>query len=306
MNIFLALVGVLGVSASGPIMAATAAPALAIAFWRNAIGAVLMGAPAAVVHRRAFRALTGRDYKWTAVAAIALALHFACFITALQMTSVAAATALVCLQAGWIALFNVLRGIRVAPVVLLGLAAAFAGVVVISGFDLGLSREALIGDLLAVAGGALAGVYTIAGGKARETMATGTYTTLCYGACAVLLLGLCAAFRQPIIGFPPAAWLGILAVTLVAQILGHTVFNHLLAVISPLVVSMIILLEIPGAAILAAVFLHEQLPAGTYAGLALILAGLAVVVAGQGRNRRRAAAAAPAVPPAPPALGGEL
>ena len=28
-----------GVSASGPIMAATAAPALAIAFWRNALGA---------------------------------------------------------------------------------------------------------------------------------------------------------------------------------------------------------------------------------------------------------------------------
>ena len=306
MNIFLALVGVLGVSASGPIMAATAAPALAIAFWRNAIGAVLMGAPAAVMNRRAFRALKPRDYQWTAIAAVALALHFACFITALQLTSVAAATALVCLQAGWIALFNVLRGIRVAPMVLGGLAAAFVGVLVISGFDLGLSREALIGDLLAVAGGALAGVYTIAGGKARETMATGTYTTLCYGACAVLLLILCAAFRQPITGFPPAAWLGILAVTLVAQILGHTVFNHLLAVISPLVVSMIILLEIPGAAILAAVFLDEQLPAGIYAGLGLILAGLAVVVAGQGRTRVRRRPDAAVPPPSPPALGGEV
>lgn len=295
----------LGVSASGPIMAATAAPALAIAFWRNAIGAVLMGTPAVLGRRREFGQLTARDYKWTAIAAVALALHFACFITSLQLTSVAAATALVCLQAGWIALFNVLRGIRVPPVVLAGLTAAFAGVLVISGFDLGLSREALIGDVLAVAGGALAGVYTIAGGKARESMSTGIYTTLCYGACAVLLLALCAAFRQPIVGFPPAAWAGILGVTVVAQILGHTVFNHLLAVISPLVVSMIILLEIPGAAILAAVFLHEQLPAGTYAGLALILAGLTVVVAGQGRLRRRSGATAQPVPPAPPALGGD-
>ena len=305
MNIFLAVVGVLGVSASGPIMAATAAPALAIAFWRNAIGAVLMGTPAVLGRRREFGQLTARDYKWTAVAAVALALHFACFITSLQLTSVAAATALVCLQAGWIALFNMLRGIRVPPVVLAGLAAAFAGVLVISGFDMGLSREALIGDVLAVAGGALAGVYTIAGGKARESMSTGVYTTLCYGACAVLLLALCAAFRQPIVGFPPAAWMGILGVTVVAQILGHTVFNHLLAVISPLVVSMIILLEIPGAAILAAVFLHEQLPAGTYAGLALILAGLTVVVAGQGRLRRRSGANVQPVPPAPPALGGD-
>ncbi|MCC3275627.1 DMT family transporter [Arthrobacter sp. zg-Y40] len=304
MNIFLAAVGVLGVSASGPIMAATAAPALAIAFWRNALGAVLMGGPAALGRRREFARLGAREYRWTAVAAVALAFHFACFITSLQLTSVAAATALVCLQAGWIALFNVLRGIRVAPVVLAGLAAAFAGVVVISGFDLGLSREALIGDVLAVAGGALAGVYTIAGGKARESMSTGTYTTLCYGACAVLLLALCAVFRQPLVGFPPAAWLGILGVTVVAQILGHSVFNHLLAVISPLVVSMIILLEIPGAAILAAVFLHEQLPAGTYAGLGLILAGLTVVVAGQGRARRRPGTEP--IPPAPPALGGDV
>jgi len=57
-------------------------------------------------------------------------------------------------------------------------------------------------------------------------------------------------------------------------------FNHLLATMSPLLVSMIILLEIPGAALLAAVLLHEALPGGTYLGLGFILAGLAVVVGG--------------------------
>ena len=299
MIVFLAVVGVLGVSASGPIMAATAAPALAIAFWRNAIGAVVMGAPAALRRPGTFTRLTRSETKWTALASVALALHFACFITSLQLTSVAAATALVCLQAGWIALFNLFRGIAVAPRVLAGLGASLIGVVIITGFDLALSREALIGDLLAVAGGALAGLYTIAGGKARATMSTGTYTSLCYGLCSVLLLVMCLVFGQPLVGFEPAAWAGILAVTVVAQLLGHSVFNHLLAVISPLVVSMIILLEIPGAAILAAVFLNEQLPAGTYAGLGLILAGLAVVVTGQGRRNR-----SQALPPAPPALGG--
>jgi drug/metabolite transporter (DMT)-like permease len=49
---------------------------------------------------------------------------------------------------------------------------------------------------------------------------------------------------------------------------------------------MFILFEIPGAALLAAVFLGEVLPGGTYAGLGLILAGLAVVVSGQRRTRR--------------------
>ena len=260
-----------------------------------------MGAPTVLRSRSELAALGGRQYRWVAVAAIALALHFACFITSLRLTSVAAATALVCLQAGWIAVFNIVRGIHVPRLVLAGLGAAFGGVLVISGFDFALSREALLGDGLALAGGALAGVYTVAGGKARESMSTGAYTTLCYSGCAVLLLGMCLAFRQPLVSFPPAAWLGILGVTLVAQILGHTVFNHLLAVISPLVVSTIILLEIPGAAILAAVFLGETLPAGTYAGLGLILAGLAAVVLSQGRRRRIVPAA-----PVPPVLGGDV
>ncbi|MFC3300834.1 DMT family transporter [Arthrobacter agilis] len=305
MIIFLSVLGVIGVSASGPIMAATAAPVLAIAFWRNLIGAVLMGGPAAVSKRAEFAALRGPDARRLAIAAVALALHFVCFISALKLTSVAAATALVCLQVAWIALFNALLGSRPQGAVVAGLGVAFVGVVIITGFDLSLSRDALVGDLLALAGGALAGIYQMAGAAARKTMSTGTYTTLCYGACAVILLALCALTGQPVTGFSPAAWVGILAVTLMAQIMGHSVFNHLLAVMSPLVVSMIILLEIPGAAILAAVFLNETLPAGTYGGLALILVGLAVVIRGQQRRRgRRSSSAAVGAAP-PPVLGGE-
>ncbi|WP_104116562.1 DMT family transporter [Arthrobacter sp. B1805] len=306
MTVFLSILGVIGVSASGPIMAATAAPALAIAFWRNLLGAVLMGGPAAVSKRAEFAALTRADCRRLAIAAAALALHFACFITALKLTSVAAATALVCLQVAWIALFDALLGSRAQGTVVAGLAVAFVGVVIITGFDLSLSREALLGDILALAGGALAGIYQMAGAAARRTLSTGTYTTLCYGACAVILLGMCAVTNQPIIGFTPAAWAGILAVTLLAQIMGHSVFNHLLAVMSPLVVSMIILLEIPGAAILAAVFLGEKLPAGTYGGLALILVGLAVVIRGQQRRRsRRRTLGQEGIAAPPPVLGGE-
>jgi drug/metabolite transporter (DMT)-like permease len=304
-TIFLSILGVIGVSASGPIMAATAAPVLAIAFWRNLLGALLMGGPAAVSKRAEFAALTAADCRRLAVAAVALALHFACFITALKLTSVAAATALVCLQVAWIALFDALRGSRPQRAVVAGLGVAFVGVVIITGFDLSLSPDALLGDVLALAGGALAGVYQMAGAAARRTMSTGTYTTLCYGACAVILLVLCVVTRQPVVGFSTAAWVGILAVTLMAQIMGHSVFNHLLAVMSPLVVSMIILLEIPGAAILAAVFLDETLPAGTYGGLALILVGLAVVIRGQQRRRSRRSLAEEAAGGPPPGLGGE-
>lgn len=281
---FLAVVGILGVSASGPIMAATAAPALTIAFWRNALGAVVMGTPALLGNRDGIKNLTRGELKWSAIAATALALHFACFVTSVKLTSVAAATALVCLQAAWIALFQWVRGRRPARAIILGLGVALAGVVVITGFDVGVSGEALLGDVLALAGGALAAIYTLAGSRARKSMSTYLYTGICYSMAALLLLGLCLVFRQPLIGLPPEAWWGILAVTVAAQIFGHTIFNHLLATISPLVVSMMILLEIPGAALLAAYFLGEELPSGTYWGLGLIIAGLAVVVTWQGRG----------------------
>src|SRR3712207_4684746 len=162
--------GVLGVASSGPLIAATlgatSATALAIAFWRNAIAAAVMAPPTLVRQPRQFGAITRYEFRWSMVAAVALALHFACFITSLQLTSVAAATALVCLQSAWIAVFQLFRGIRHRWQVLAGLGIAFAGVVAITGFDMGSSPEALVGDLLALAGGALAGLYTLAGGKA--------------------------------------------------------------------------------------------------------------------------------------------
>ncbi|MFK0007568.1 DMT family transporter [Paenarthrobacter sp. NPDC090520] len=289
MNLLISALGVLGVASSGPLIAgtlgATSVTALAIAFWRNAIGAVVMAAPVAIRTPRQFGRVTRREFGWSAFAAVALAFHFACFITALQLTSVAAATALVCLQSAWIAVFQLFRGTRHRWPVLVGLGIAFGGVVAITGFDMGSSPEALLGDVLALAGGALAGLYTLAGGKARQTMGTGTYTALCYGMCAALVAVMALVAGQPLSGFDAGGWLGIIAITVCAQLVGHTAFNHLLATMSPLVVSMIILLEIPGAAILAAVFLNETLPGGTYAGLALILVGLAVVVIGQRRGR---------------------
>ncbi|GAA4051384.1 DMT family transporter [Arthrobacter methylotrophus] len=292
MNFIVAALGVLGVASSGPLIAgtlgATSVTALAIAFWRNAIAAVVMASPVLIREPRQFRKITRSEFMWSSVAAVALAFHFACFITALQLTSVAAATALVCLQSAWIAVFQLFRGTRHRWPVLVGLGIALGGVAAITGFDMGSSPKAFLGDVLALAGGALAGLYTLAGGKARQSMRTGTYTTLCYGICAAIVAILAFAGGQPLVGFDAGGWVGIVAITVCAQLVGHTAFNHLLATMSPLLVSMIILLEIPGAALLAAIFLHEKLPAGTYAGLALILGGLAVVVAGQRRGKGEA------------------
>ena len=61
--------------------------------------------------------------------------------------------------------------------------------------------------------------------------------------------------------------------------------NHLLSVLGPLTVSTLILLEIPGAAILAALFLGQVVSIATYTGLAVILVGLALVIRGQAQPK---------------------
>ena len=280
----LLVVGVAGVSLSGPLMAAaTAVPALAMALWRSGLGAVALGAYGGRQVGVDISGLSRRTLVRSSFAGLMLALHFATWITSLRYTSVASATALVCLQAAFVVLLARFDGEEVSRSVWMGVGLAFAGVLVVSGVDLSISTRALTGDLLALAGGVFGAVYTVVGSRVRRELTTTTYTVICYGTSAALLLVACLIGGVQVWGFDAKSWLLIGAVTVVAQLLGHTVFNHVLAVMSPSVVSMTILLEVPGAALLAAVLLGQAPPVAVYAGLGLIVSGLAVVVAARTR-----------------------
>ena len=78
-----------------------------------------------------------------------------------------------------------------------------------------------------------------------------------------------------------------------AQLLGHSMFNYALRQISATTVSVLILLEAPGAALLGWAWLGQVPRPYALLGLALLLAGVAVVVLG---GRRRAPTALPADP----------
>lgn len=278
MNVFLIAVAILGVSASGPLMAGAVAPALAIAFWRNALGTLAV-APFAASKGRGELSSLDRDGRRTLVfAGLMLATHFATWCTALKMTSVAAATAMVSMQVVFVVVVDRIRG-QVAPRrVVAGILVAVVGVLVITGVDFSLSARALTGDLLALVGGLTAALYVIAGSKVREQLSTSAYTVACYGICAAALAIACLIGQVEMVSFSTNTWLAIIGVTICAQLLGHSVINHLLAVMSPGLISLLLLLEVPGAALLAGIFLDQTPPFGVYVGLGLILAGLVVVV----------------------------
>lgn len=273
-------VGVIAVSTSGPLIAYAAAPALAIAFWRNALALPLLVPAAALGRRVELRSLVGahrREGLLCVLAGLALAGHLMAWVPSTKMTSIATSTALVTTQPVWVGLIAVAMGRRLSRWTWLGIGCAVAGAVAATGVDLTTSRTALIGDLLALLGGVLAGVYTVLGERVRATVSTTTYTTVCYGVCAVTILAVCLAAGIPLGGYPATAWAAIVAVTIGPQLLGHSSFNFALRRVTATTVSVVILLEAPGAALIAWAWLDQVPPLAALPGLVLLLLGVAVV-----------------------------
>jgi drug/metabolite transporter (DMT)-like permease len=297
------------VSSSGSLIAFAAAPALAIAFWRNALAVGVLG-PASLIRRRAeFRHLirgAGRRVGlYCLLSGVALAAHFATWMSSTKLTAVATATALGATQPVWQGLIALGQGRRLPGPVWAGITVAVTGAVLATGADFGGSGRAVLGDLLAVVGGMAAAVYTAFGERARSTVSTTAYTTICYGVCASLLLVVCLVGGVRLTGFTPATWLAIGGLVVGAQLLGHSLLNYALHRISATTVSVLILLEAPGAALIAWVWLGQLPRPAALPGLALLLAGVAVVVLGGARAGRRAVPVGARAEPvtAPPEAG---
>jgi drug/metabolite transporter (DMT)-like permease len=280
-------VAVMAVATSGPLMAAAAVPALAIAFWRNAMAsAVLLPVTAVAIRRgRVSARLDPRTRLACAGSGLLLAGHFATWVPSVTLTSVATATALVSTSPIWTAMLAARAGRPVGRQVWIGILVAVAGAVLVTGADVTVSAEAVFGDVLALIGGVFAAAYMTVGERVRATVSTTVYTAICYPVCAAALLLACLVGGVRLAGYEPAAWLLLAAVTIGPQFLGHSLFNRVLDSLSATVVSVAALLEVPGAALLALVFLDQVPTLLALPGLALLLVGVGVVLLGMRSTR---------------------
>jgi drug/metabolite transporter (DMT)-like permease len=290
----LALLGVavIAVSTSAPLIRAAAAPALAIAFWRNAIAVGALVPIVAVANSGELGALTERERRQSVTAGVYLGAHFATWVPSLSFTTVASSVALVATQPVWAALLARRRGEYVSSRTWAGIGVALAGVVLLTGVDLALSARALFGDALALAGGVLAALYVTVGAEVRRTVSTNVYTFVCYSVAAVGLLVVCLVSGQDLVGYSQSTWLYLLAMAAGPQLLGHSLVNRVLRTTSATVVSVAILFEIVGSTFLAWLLYDEAPPAAAYPAAVLIGVGV-VLVGGGGRTRRPPVTSAP-------------
>ncbi|NDA40325.1 MAG: DMT family transporter [Actinobacteria bacterium] len=266
---------IIGIGTSGPVIALSTMPILALIFWRN-LGGFFLVLPWAFRELDLSKPEVRVGIRFAFLSGIALALHFIGFFIAMRYTSVAVGTALTALQPIFAAYFVKRLGGTIPQRAWTGMSIAFIGVVIITGVDLTISRRAFLGDLAAIACAALAAMYVVLGARARETVSTATYTSIAYFTCALISLSFALAVDTELFDFDTREWLLLIALIAGAQILGHTILNFTLKSLSPAIASLVVFFEVPVSAILAFWWLNQLPPLGTVPGLILILVGCRV------------------------------
>ena len=277
-------VGIAAISCSPILVRVAALPALALAFWRCFAGAALLapfvrrpgpGPGGSVGRAEAPRLLA---------AGVFLAVHFALWNASLALTTVAASTMLVSCSPLFVGLGGRLLGEPPSRRAWLGIAVAIAGAALIGLGDaarVDVGGRALLGDAMAFAGSAAMAGYLLLGRAARRRLPVATYAASVYGVAAAVLLPACLLTGSVLLGYRAGSWLALAAVVAGPQLLGHTVFNALLARVSATVVAVAILAEPVGATALAWLLLDE-LPAATFwLGAPAVLAGVWLTVTGE-------------------------
>ncbi|OFV80816.1 MAG: hypothetical protein A2Y78_01475 [Acidobacteria bacterium RBG_13_68_16] len=275
-------VAVLAVSWGAPLARVTAAAPLAVAMWRMTLAAGLLLPFSAV---RGTLVVPARHRPAALLAGLLLGMHFGLWIPSLWLTSVSASVVLVTTGPLWVLLLSPrFLGVHIAGRNLVSFALALTGVVIIVGGDFHLSPRALVGDLLALAGGACAAGYLIVGKRLRHEVPLVGYLTVVYGGAALTLVAAVVVLRVPPWPTATIAWLPLLGMALGPTLVGHTLLNWALAHLEAYRVNLAVLLEPVLASLWTWLFIGEVPPLHVLPGAALVLGALALEYAPRERT----------------------
>ena len=278
------LVSIVAVSTASILNRMSDAPALAIASYRL-LFATLILLPFYVRSGGVGRLMSSeaRDLLNLAGVGVVLAVHFASWITSLSLTSVASSVIFVHVDPIFVAaVSHFVFKERIGRGTLLGILAAFAGATLIAFGDAGAGEANLTGDLLALVGAIMLGIYILAGRRLRQSLDLVSYVTPVYATSAVVLMMWSLATGTRLAPYSGYEYLLFLAIAVVPMIFGHTVYNWALRYVAAPVVSISLLGEPIGATILAFLFLSEVPSGFTLLGGTITLIGIYLCVRSSG------------------------
>ncbi|MEK3887688.1 DMT family transporter [Bacillus sp. FSL K6-3431] len=266
-------IGVLSVSTSAIFVKLSTAEAGVIAFYRMFFSVLIMLPFLSRRYLYELRTITKKDWLFTIIAGIFLAFHFILWFESLNYTSVASSTVLVTLQPlfAFIGTFIFFKEKFSAKAVICAIVAV-VGSVVISWGDFRISGMALYGDFLALIACALITAYLLFGQTVRQRLSLIVYTFLVYLISSIVLFLYVIVMGDTLFPYPSSDWIYFLLLAIVPTLFGHTLFNWSVKWLSTSTISMAILFEPVGAALLAFYILDENI-LGTQ-----IIGGLIIII----------------------------
>jgi len=269
--------GIIAVSTASIFIKLCDAPVLIIAAYRMML-ASLMLTPFAC-YQKTWRGWGKDDLGWFFLSGLLLSLHFAFWIASLKVTSVASSVVLVTTHpifvgiGGWLFLKE-----RLGLNLIFGIALSVLGSGLISYGDMSLSKEALMGDGLALLGAIAASGYLLVGRKMRKGQVLLSYIFPVYSTAGLLLILFALIFQESFWGYSSPTILYLVLLALVPQLIGHTTFNWALKYLPASVIAIATLGEPMGSTLLAYLILGEGLTIWKVIGGMSIFAGILIAL----------------------------
>jgi len=272
-------IGVIAVSMSAIFVKLANADAGVIAFYRMFFSVLIMAPVFFWKYTAEIKRLTKRDWVFSGIAGIFLALHFILWFESLNYTSVASSTVLVTLQPlfAFIGTYFFFKE-RLSIKTISSGVIAIGGSILISWGDFKISGTALYGDMLALIACALVTAYLLFGQDVRKRLSLVTYTFVVYGISTFTLFFYVLLKGESFGPYPANDWVWFILLAIVPNLLGHTLFNWSLKYVSTNVISIAILFEPIGAAILAFYVFNEHLISSQVIGGFIVISGILLFV----------------------------
>jgi drug/metabolite transporter (DMT)-like permease len=209
-----------------------------------------------------------------------LTAHFAFWITSLRYTSVASSVILVTahpILVGPVSHFFFKE--KLSKINSIGIIISVTGVIilVLGNRQPGIETiDTLQGNILAILGGAMAGLYILGGRKIRKTVSVASYAFIVYSISAAALFVLCILFNSELINISITDFQIFIVMAVTAGLLGHTLYNWTLKHVRASIASVALLGEPIGSTVWAMLIpAIAQIPSKyTIFGGAIILIGI--------------------------------
>ncbi|WP_427108527.1 DMT family transporter [Lysinibacillus xylanilyticus] len=272
-------IGVISVSLSAIFVKLANAEAGVIAFYRMLFSVLIMAPLFFWKYTNEIKELRIRDWLFSSAAGIFLAFHFILWFESLNYTSVASSTVLVTLQPlfAFVGTYFFFKENITLKTILAGVI-AIVGSILISWGDFKLSGTAFYGDMLALVACALVTAYFLFGQDVRKRLSLVTYTMVVYAVSTITLFIYVLIKGESFGPYPTMDWIWFILLAIVPNLLGHTLFNWSIKYVSTNVVSIAILFEPIGAAILALLIFKEYLIATQIIGGFIVIVGILLFV----------------------------